>query len=153
MRNSSKLELAVDKNVFYTAAGIDDVPEEISAISTMALLKIHAECHTIVASTEYFRSIKNKLKRHGSVRSQYILHIINVMRATASKINFVEYIERLRGIPARDYDIAWFAVKSRNRMLLVANIDERYADAELAKVLEDNYGINVISCKEFIKLY
>ncbi|MEM4970326.1 MAG: hypothetical protein QXE01_03640 [Sulfolobales archaeon] len=48
--------------------------------------------------------------------------------------------------------MASFALQSRDKILLVANIDTRLADENLARVLREKYGINVVSADEFCNL-
>ncbi|MEM4970325.1 MAG: hypothetical protein QXE01_03635 [Sulfolobales archaeon] len=78
-----KLESAVDRNVFYTAAEMNKPPIEASTYSIIAIQKIFIKCHTMVASEEFLRDIVNKLEnckdcnRH---RAYEIVRLLNHMR-------------------------------------------------------------------------
>jgi len=154
LRSSSKLELAIDKNVFYTAAEMDNPSIEASAYAMMTLLKILIECHTIVVNEEFLKDIVDKLKtcrvcnKH---RAYDIIRLLNYMRAQEKKIRYVEVFRRLSGVPRKDVDIASFALQSRDRILLIANIDTGLADENLVKALRERYGVNVLSTEEFLR--
>lgn len=154
MRSTSRLELAVDKSVFYTAAEINDIPFDISSLALEALIKIYRECHRIVMSSDYLNSITGKLKRYSEkTAAEYTLHMLNHIIRTENKVKFVptDIIKRLNGIPQDDMDIATFALISRSRILLVADIDEKLADEKLIGALEKRYNIRVLSCKQFLE--
>lgn len=153
MKSSSKLELAVDKNVFYTAAEIDNTSPETSAYAMIVLLKIFAECHTIVVNEEFLKDVTHKLKtcRNCNKNRAYdIIRLLNRMRAQEKKIRYVEVFESLSGVPRKDIDVASFALQSRDKILILADINNRIADEELASILEEKYDVAVFSCKSFI---
>jgi len=120
----------------------------------MALWKIFVECHTIVVNGEFLRDVVHRLKtcrncnRH---RVYEIMRLLNYMRSQEKKIKYVEVYESLKGVPREDIDVASFALQSRDRVLLVANIDSRLADEKLVKELGERYGVNVLSTKEFLE--
>ena len=152
MRSSSKLELAVDKNVFYTAAEIDNPPKEASIAAMRTLLKIIDECHRIVVSEEYLRSITNKLKTSKKVSTQYLLKILNELRAYHGKLRYVDTYHNLKGIPRKDIDVASFALQSRDKILIVADVNEKPADEKLTSILKTKYNVHVFTCKSFLAL-
>lgn len=151
MKSSSKLELAVDKNVFYTAAEIGNPPTELSIKAMRVLLKILDECHRIVLNEEYLKDIVDKIKKIRKVNAHFMIRLLNELRSQQGKLRYVEPYENLEGVPKKDIDVASFALYSRDKILIVMNIDAGLADEELVKVLKEGYGVNVLSADEFLR--
>ena len=141
MTPSSKLELALDKNVFYSAA-----ESNLDCLDT--IVKICRKCHKIVVSDNYLKSVRNKLKRFKSPESFLVTKLLKQMEISG-KIIFRDPI-KLSNVPRKDEDIAGLAAATRNKILLIANIDDKPADQKLVKALK-NYGIHVYTCKEFVE--
>ena len=114
MRSTSKLELAVDKNVFYVAAEIDNPPAQASYTAMETLLRILNECHRIVVDRgmRFLLDIVNKLKLYrNKVAALYVLKLVKEFMCRSDKVREVE-IMSIGNVPRKDIDIASFAIQS-----------------------------------------
>ncbi len=153
LKSTSKLELVVDKNVFYTAAEIDNVPLDVSLTSLQTILKIIRECHTMVVTGEYLSNIFKKLKKAKSKAAMYLASILNRARAIEKKFKYEKPME-VEDVPKDDIDVVGLALTSKDKILVVANIDNHPADEELVTVLRERYKgrIRVLTCKKLLAL-
>ena len=155
MRSTSKLELAIDKNVFYVAGGLANVAEKQEFAAQEAVIKILRICHTTVASLSYLIDIKKKLRSYkNKTKAQYLSYLIDQIMRTEGKVKYIPEsdIGHLQNIPEDDQDIAWFATHSRDKILLVADIGGRPADKKFVDAIK-NYDVEVLTTSEFLDKY